>query len=217
MAKETNILNLPDRIYCQYANKSKLKQWMNITRSLAFGIAEGADQVKESLNINTAKGESLKIISRIVVVNTIKKEELMNAAQFAKPDGTQFGDDQNSFAHWSTFTDMELNDELLRTACRAKIIKNSIVPTIENLLSAFDFVFPDAKVDRLINHHDMSFSIEYGGLLSPLESLMIEVNEFLPLPQGVRLRGFIRSYGIIEFLNNDTDSTFGDEDLEFLQ
>ena len=141
----------------------------------------------------------------------------MNAAVFAKPDGTQFGDDQNTFANWSTFTDMQLNDELLRTACRAKIIKNSVVPTADNLLDAFNFVFPNAQVERIIDHHDMSFSLEYGGLLNPLENFMIEVNEFLPIPQGVRLRGFIRSYGIIEFLNNDSDSSFGDENLEFLQ
>ena len=112
---------------------------------------------------------------------------------------------------------MQLNDELLRTACRAKIIKNSVVPTADNLLDAFNFVFPNAQVERIIDHHDMSFSLEYGGLLNPLENFMIEVNEFLPIPQGVRLRGFIRSYGIIEFLNNDSDSSFGDENLEFLQ
>ena len=217
MAKEKNILNLPNRCYSQYANMPKINAWLDITRSQALGIADGAEQVKESLNIETAKGESLRIISRIVVVSPIKKEELMNAAVFAKPDGTQFGDDQNTFANWPTFTDMQLNDELLRTACRAKIIKNSVVPTADNLLDAFNFVFPNAQVERIIDHHDMSFSLEYGGLLNPLENFMIEVNEFLPIPQGVRLRGFIRSYGIIEFLNNDSDSSFGDENLEFLQ
>lgn len=212
-----NVLKLPDRIYAQYSDKPKFKSWMDITRTLSDGVAKGADQVRKCLDINTATGESLRIISRIVVVDDAKKEELMNAAVFANPDGTQYGDQENLFAHWSTLTDVDLNDELLRTMCRAKIIKNSSVPTIENLLQSFDFIFPQAQVVRLINHHDMSFSIEFGGQLSSLESWLLDVEDFIPTPQGVRFRGFIRSYGIIEFLNDDSNTPFGDESLEFLE
>ena len=212
-----NVLNLPDRIYAQYSDKEKLKAWLDIVRTLSDGVATGANQVRQCLDIDKATGESLRIISRIVVVDNAKKEELMNAAVFADPDGTQYGDQENLFAHWSTLTDVDLNDELLRTMCRAKIIKNSSVPTIEDLLRSFDFIFPQAQVVRLINYHDMSFSIEFGGILTSLESWLLEVDDFIPTPQGVRFRGFIRSYGIIEFLNDDSNSPFGDEGLEFIE
>lgn len=210
-----NKMNLPNRVYSQYSNSPKLKAWLDIVRTIADDIAGGAKQVRECLDVDTATGETLRIISRIVVIDKLQREELMNAAVFAKLDGTEFNDQENIFAHWSTLTDIDLNDALLRTAIRAKIVKNSIVPTIDNLLDGFNFVFPQANVFRLINYHDMSFSIEFTVVLSTVESYLLEIDEFIPLPQGVRFRGFIRSYGIIEFLNDD-DDTFGDESLEFL-
>lgn len=114
------------------------------------------------------------------------------------------------------FTITNLSDEMLRFAIKAKIIKNTANPTADELLSALSSLFPSANVFRLVNHHDMSFSIEYTGKLTDLEQWLIDLHDFIPTPQGVELRGFIRSFGIIEFLSDDNDSTFGDEELEFL-
>lgn len=214
-------LNLPNRIYGQYANSPKLKKWINITRELATDVVDGAEEVRKCLDLNTASGKQLEMIGKIVVVERIKKEQLMNAAEFAFPDGDQFGDDiKKTFAEWSTFTNEDLNDEMLRLAIRAKIIKNTANPTMEGLLIAFNTLFPDGKVFRIINHHDMSFSVEYIGILTPLQQWLININDFIPTPQGVELREFIRSYGIIEFLDEnkgEVDDQFGDESLEFIK
>lgn len=207
---------LPSRIYSQYADKPKFVQWMNITRKMGAEISTGAEAVRNSLDVDTATGESLQIIARIVAVNRIRKEQLMNPGVFADPDGTNSGNVERGFSEWSTFTDTELADEMLRFAIKAKIIKNTANPTSDELLMNFRELFPNGKVFRLINHHDMSFTIEYIGKLSPLEQWLIDLHDFIPTPQGVRLRGFIRSYGIIEFLADDV-ATFGDEELEFLE
>lgn len=210
-------LNLPNRIYSQYANKPKAVKWFNITRELGEKVAQGADQVRKCFDIDSATGETLEMIGRIVVIDRIRQEQLMNSGIFADPDGTQFNQTDKQFAEWSTFKDTKLSDELMRLAIRAKIIKNTANPTADNLLDAFRFLFPNGNVFRLINHHDMSFSVEYIGVLSQVEQWVIDLEDFIPTPQGVRLRGFIRSYGIIEFLNDDENSSFGDEDLEFLE
>lgn len=212
----SKLLNLPDRIYAQYADKPKFVEWMNITRKVGLELKEGAEQVRKCFDLETAKGDALEVISRIVVVDRIKQEQLMNSGVFADPDGTNFDNQDKTFAEWSTFTNTDLSDKMLRFAIKAKIIKNTANPTADELLSALASMFPNANVFRLLNHHDMSFSIEYVGKLTDLEQWLIDLHDFLPTPQGVELRGFIRSFGIIEFLSDDNDSTFGDEELEFL-
>ncbi len=208
-------LNLPRRTYAQYVGKTKFSAWLDIGHKMGEGVASGAEAVRNCLDIDTATGESLRIISRIVAVETLKQEVLMNAGEYADPTGDEWGNLVKAFASWSTESDLTLTDELLRTTCRAKILKNTIEPTAENLLDAFNFLFPTAQVFRLLNYHDMSFSIEYTGTVNPAEEWLLDIYDFVPTPAGVRFRGFIRSYGIIEFLKTD-DATFGDEELEFL-
>lgn len=213
----SELLNLPNRIYAQYADKPKFVEWMNITRKIGLELKEGAEQVRKCFDIDTAKGDALEVIGRIVVVDRIKDERLMNSGVFSDPDGTNFNNLVKTFAEWSTFTNADLSDEMLRFAIKAKIIKNMANPTADELLSALSSLFPSANIFRLFNHHDMSFSIEYTGKLTDFEQWLIDLHDFLPTPQGVELRGFIRSFGIIEFLSNDENSTFGDEELEFVE
>lgn len=212
----STVLNLPRRSYAQYADKPKFQAWLNIAHEMGENVAAGAEAVRNCLDIDTATGESLRIISRIVAVDTIKQETLMNAGEYADPTGTEYGNLEKTFAEWSTQTESSLTDELLRTVCRAKILKNTIEPTAENLLDAFNFLFPTAQAFRLLNYHDMSFSIEYTGTVNPAEAWLLDIEDFVPTPAGVRFRGFIRSYGIIEFLK-DGDATFGDNSLEFIE
>lgn len=212
----STVLKLPRRSYAQYADKPKLQAWLNIAHEMGENVAAGAEAVRNCLDIDTATGESLRIISRIVAVDTIKQETLMNAGEYADPTGTEYGNLEKTFAEWSTQTESSLADELLRTVCRAKILKNTIEPTVENLLDAFNFLFPTAQAFRLLNYHDMSFSIEYTGVVNPAEAWLLDIEDFVPTPAGVRFRGFIRSFGIIEFLK-DGDATFGDESLEFIE
>lgn len=214
-ARISEPLELPDRVYAQYADKPKARKWLELTRSAAAELAAGIQSVRECLDIDKATGQSLEMIGRIVVVDRIRQEVLLNPGIFSDPDGTNYGNESRGFSSWSTYTDQSLSDEMLRLAIRAKIIKNTANPTADELLQAFRFLFPNGNVFRLFNHHDMSFTVEYIGVLSPLEQWLIQLEDFIPNPQGVRLRGFIRSYGIIEFLSDD-EASFGNEALEFI-
>ena len=141
-------LKLPKRTYAQYAAKPKLMKWLNVAHDLGKEVADGADQVRKSLDIDTARGESLRIISRIVAVEAFKKETLMNAGVFADPDGTQWNELEQTFASWSTQTDANLSDELLRTICRAKILKNTLTPTTKTCLTR------STSCSRQLRHFD---------------------------------------------------------------
>lgn len=208
-------LNLPPRIYSQYADKEKLKAWLNISREIGEEIAQGAQDVRNSLDIDTASGESLRIISRIVAVDNLKQEILMNAGYFSDPDGTELGDLKNLFAVWSTQNSVSASDEILRTICRAKIIRNTIDPTMDNLLDAINFILPSAQAFRLVNYHDMSFGVQISGTMTPTEEWLLKIVDFLPTPAGVNFRGIVIAKRLIEFLNIDSNS-FDDDEMEFV-
>lgn len=214
-------LKLPNRIYSQYSDKPKIVDWVNITRRIGEGVAYGAQQVRECYDVDKASGHALEVIGRVVVIDRIKKERLMNAAVFSEPDGTEFGDDKKQlFAPWSTFTNQDLNDEMLRILIRAKIVKNTANPTNDGLLEAFQTIFPSAQVFRIINHHDMSFTIEYTGYLSPLRQWIIQIHDLLPTPQGVRIRNLVNIRTTIEFFDesvSDIPTQFDNEEMRFFE
>ena len=87
----STVLKLPRRSYAQYADKPKFQAWLNIAHEMGENVATGAEAVRNCLDIDTATGESLRIISRIVAVDTIKQETLMNAGEYADPTGTEYG------------------------------------------------------------------------------------------------------------------------------
>ena len=212
----TNELGLSNRIYAQYKDKQKAVDWFNINRIVAEELASNAKQVRECLDLDKAFGESLRIISRIVVTPRVKKEQLINASIVADTHGTPLDHNLQTVSEWSTFTDADLSDEVLRLIIRSKIIKNNTNVTHDDLLSAFDYLLPKAKVFRLIDYHDMSFSIEFIGQILPIEYWLLNIEDFVPTPQCVIFRGFIKLFGMIEFVK-DADYQFANEKLEFLK
>ena len=81
----STVLKLPRRSYAQYADKPKFQAWLKIAHEMGENVAAGAEAVRNCLDIDTATGESLRIISRIVAVDTIKQETLMNAGSMPTP------------------------------------------------------------------------------------------------------------------------------------
>ncbi|MNR26824.1 hypothetical protein D3C85_1440600 [compost metagenome] len=110
--------------------------------------------------------------------------------------------------------DGQLSDELYRLVIKAKIIKNNGDATIENILDGMSFLLPNAKFLRVIDGEDMSFSIEFYGLISNLERFALLNAELVPKPQAVRFGGFLEGFNMVEF--GDVDAEFGDEDAEFV-
>lgn len=209
-----SLANVPDRIYAQYRDKPKAVAWYAIARKLGGDISAAAEAVRKSYDIDTAVGDQLDVIGRIVVApRSFVGNVLMNPGLFALTDGDEFGDEGAMFSALTINQDAELSDELYRLVIRAKIAKNNGDATIENILQAINFLLPGADVIRVTDGEDMSFSIEFAGAISNLERYALLNADLVPKPQAVRFSGFLESFGISEF--GDIDAEFGDTDAEF--
>lgn len=208
-------MNIPDRIYAQYRNKPKAVAWYKIPHTLSASLLTAAEAVRRSYDIDTAVGEQLQVIGRIVVAPQSFVAQLpMFPGLFSLTDGDEFGDEEAMFSALSISQDSTLSDELYRLVIRAKIVKNNGDATIDNILRGMNFLLPDAEVLRVTDGEDMSFSIEFYGPITNLERFALINAQLVPKPQGVRFNGFLEGLGISEF--GDVDAEFGDTDAEFL-
>ncbi|MFA7943101.1 DUF2612 domain-containing protein [Pseudomonas brenneri] len=207
-------MNIPDRIYAQYRDKPKAVAWYAIGRELGGSLEAAAQAVRKSYDIDTAVGEQLNVIGRIVVApRSFVGAYPMNPGLFDLTDGDEFGDDDAMFSALTIDQDGELSDELYRLVIKAKIIKNNGDATIENILDGMNFLLPNAEVLRVTDGEDMSFSIEFYGQINNLERFSLLNAGLVPKPQAVRFNGFLEGFEMVEF--GDMDAEFGDEGTEF--
>lgn len=210
-----SLANVPDRIYAQYRNKPKAVAWFDIARRLGGDLDAAAQAVRKSYDIDTAEGEALDVIGRIVVVpRSFLADVPMSPGLFALTDGDEFGDTEAMFSPLTISQDQELADELYRIVIRAKIIKNTGDATIENILYGMNFLLPNAQVLRVADGENMTFSIEFYGEISNLERFALLNATLVPKPQGVEFSGFLEGLGISEF--GDESAEFGRESAEFI-
>lgn len=208
-------MNIPDRIYAQYRDKPKAVDWYAIARKLGGSIADAAEAVRKSYDIDNVFGEQLNVIGRIVVApRSFVGSIPMNPGLFDLTDGDEFGDDDAMFSALTIDQDGQLSDELYRLVIKAKIIKNNGDATIENILDGMNFLLPHAEVLRVTDGEDMSFSIEFYGQVTNLERFALLNAGLVPKPQAVRFNGFLEGFEMVEF--GDMDAEFGDEDAEFV-
>ena len=213
--RSMSLANVPDRIYAQYRNKPKAVAWFDIARRLGGDLDAAAQAVRRSYDIDTAEGEALDVIGRIVVVpRSFLADVPMSPGLFALTDGDEFGDTEAMFSPLTISQDQELADELYRIVIRAKIIKNTGDATIENILYGMNFLLPNAQVLRVADGENMTFSIEFYGEISNLERFALLNATLVPKPQGVEFSGFLEGLGISEF--GDESAEFGRESAEFI-
>lgn len=207
-------MNIPDRIYAQYRNKPKAVAWYEIVKALGGSVEDAAEAVRKSYDIDSAVGEQLNVIGRIVVApRSFVGSIPMSPGLFDLTDGDEFGDDGAMFSALSIDQDGQLSDELYRLVIKAKIVKNNGDATIENILNGMNFLLPTADVLRVTDGEDMSFSIEFYGQITNLERFALLNAGLVPKPQAVRFNGFLEGFDMVEF--GDVDAEFGDENSEF--
>jgi hypothetical protein len=206
--------NVPDRIYAQYRDKPKAVAWYAITRTLAAKICDAAQKVRKSYDIDSAVGEQLNTIGRIVVVGRdFKINTELFPGFFDLTDGSECGDDDGAqFSALTIEDDSQLSDDLYRLVIKAKIVKNNSDATIEGILAGMNFLLPNAEVLRVVDGEDMTFSIEFYGQISNIERYALLNAGLIPKPQGVRFNGFLEGFGYVEA--GDDELQFGDESAE---
>lgn len=210
-------LIIPDRIYAQYRNKPKALAWYNVTRQLAAKLSSAIDTVRVMYNIDTATGEQLNIIGRIVVVDrSFVGQIALDPGLFAElvngPD--EFGDTEAVFASLYVDQDQQMSDDLYRLVIKSKILKNNSSATIEEILFGCDFLIPNADFLRVTDNEDMSFSIEFYGSITDLQRYALLNANLIPKPQGVKFNGFLEAIDYVQ--SGDSDSQFGDPTSEFV-
>jgi len=210
-----NESDAPSRIYAQYRNKPKAVAWYEITRSLATQLSDAAQAVRVMYDIDTAEGEQLNIIGRIVVIprsytGTVDLNPAMCAEWENNP--AEFGDSTQMASALSVDQDAQMSDDLYRLVIKSKIIKNNSDASIESIIYGMNFLLPNAEVLRITDNEDMSFSIEFYGNISELERWALLNSTLIPKPQGVKFNGFLEGYGYVQ--SGDTSEEFGDPEAQ---
>ncbi|QHJ84230.1 MAG: hypothetical protein [Caudoviricetes sp.] len=183
------------RVYSQYRNKQKLTQWIQICTVLGSQIYRTSEYLRKSYNIDTVSDELLNIIGRVVVLpRGFITPITLNPPMVAKSVDTpwEVGDDSQQLSGLSTDSDVNMSNEIYRLGIRAKIIKNNTSSTLEDVLQGASFLLPDANVVRVVDNEDMSFSIEYTGVITSLEAYALSNSSMVPKPQGVSFKGFVK-------------------------
>lgn len=203
---------VPDRIYSQYRDKPKFVEWMEIARKLGRPLDRVFEKISLSYDIDSASGELLNIIGRIVGIdrNFINKIEL-DQVQFGEED-SEFGASDCFFSSDSVANDSLMSDGLFRLIIKAKILKNNRDATIEDiieqmvLLVGVDFL-------KINNPENMTFSIEFAGNITPLQRYALFNENIIQIPQGVLFNGFTEINDYVEF--GEEDRMFGEIDSMF--
>lgn len=183
------------RVYAQYRNKPSLVAWMQICTTLGSQIYQTALLLRKSYDVDTVSQELLNIIGRVVVLPRGYLAPVdLNPPMVAAAENTPWdvGMDDQQLSALSSDQDTSMSDDLYRLGIKAKIVKNNTAATIEDILFGANFLLPDASVKRVVDNEDMTFSIEYTGTITDLESYALSNASLIPTPQGVKFTGFVK-------------------------
>lgn len=205
--------NGPDRIYAQYRNKPKAVQWYEVTRNIAGELCIAFEDIEDSYNIDTAQGDELDTIGRIVVIDRSTVEGIDFTTYEFGDDTAECGDEEIQFAAESVIADAELSDEYFKTLIKVKIAKNNSDSTIDGILDSLVIIAPEGAPFVLNDFEDMSFTIDVYGDLTDVQRELIINKDILPKPQGVRFGGFFEAVEVFEF-NSEGLYEFGDDEIE---
>ncbi len=198
---------VPKRAYSQYRNQPKFMDW------LSRSINDASIAVRESYDIDKAKGVQLDTIGRIVVFSRDFIGQLtMQTAEFDATDGAECGDEDATFSEARVSDDAQMADDLYRLVIKAKIMKNNGDATIESIIEEMVFLVGPEFL-RINDTEDMEFSIEFAGDLTEIQRWALFNANLVQIPQGVLFRGFLELTSMVEF--DDPDMEFGYDEAMF--
>lgn len=190
-------------------------------------IQEALKQVMQLRSIDTAEGEQLDVIGRIVG----QERELIDAEMLeyfgfdGYPESQSYGDLENTSTggfYYSLGTPLTgsvlLNDEQYRLFIKAKILKNTTFATPEDFLGFVKFVF-GTEINNVLAEGDAEFTILIGKELNSFERALLTYKTkyqnfdapFVPKPVGVRINyGYFPSDNFFAYQGAPGAKGFGD-------
>lgn len=179
---------MTNRIYAQYRNSPKLKQWLDIVPSMTNDLLDVAEQVRKSYDIDNATSYELDVIGRIVAQPrdfesyvTVDYLSLGNV-------NANLGGSLAQLKPASNKVSQEVSDDIYRILIKSKIAKNASNATIEEVLESI--VFITGVEPAGITEGDMSFGVNFGEALPAIAKFLLDNFDVLPKPQGVRFLGY---------------------------
>ena len=93
----------PDRVYAQYKDKPKAVAWYAIVPTIGQEIADAADQVRVTYDIDSQEGVQLDIIGAILVVDrNISSQEAVQTVECGDEDAES--GDLDADRDWETIS-----------------------------------------------------------------------------------------------------------------
>lgn len=185
---------MAERLYAQYADKPKTVEWLRIVDGIATQLFDVYEDIRLSYDIDLNEGAQLDVIGRIVVLG--RGFESFITYEGINWGGAQFGGLGDQFRNVEG--EPGATDELYRILLRAKISKNNSIATIDDILTAINFIVPNNR-PRLIDNEDMTFSIIFDNEVDPIAKLALDTFDIIPKPQGVRFLGYIDGMAVTQF------------------
>ncbi len=182
----------PNRIYAQYRDKPKIRQWFNITPTLGAELETAFNDVAHSYDIDDAEGEQLNVIGRIVGIDRSFESQISFEVT------TQYGGTNNAStwgglgAQYQTTgrtISGEVSDAIFKTLIKAKIAKNNSPATLDGVCEALRYI-TNVDIIRVIDNEDMTFSVSFGQQLDPIAREVFNTFDVVPRPQGVQFSGY---------------------------
>lgn len=203
----------PDRIYAQYRNMPKAKAWYGIVPTLGLEICTAFEQVRKSYDIDTAVGQQLDVIGRIVVIGrsfeTPTNDEIYQWGQLT----VQWGGAGIQYQPSGGQISNEASDVIFRTLIKSKIAKNNSSSTLDDVVGALLYITGVTSV-RVIDNEDMTFSVSFGSELDATTRFVLDTFDIVPRPQGVEFLGYTEEPAITQW---GGDLSWGDSRAQYGQ
>jgi hypothetical protein len=208
------------RLILQYSDKPKAVGEVTARIESISNIFSLFNSFSEEFDLDQAYGHRLDIIGKIVGINRIVQNAIPKA-YFGWDDG--IAPNPKTFGKGKLFdifydagyTSTQLDDEQMRSFIRAKIAKNitsafmasddrvTLQQTIMTLFNSNAYV---------VDNYDMSLTIYIDSEYDIDELQLLNSQDLIPKPQGVRYRDYIITFateGTFGFSENPNAKTFG--------
>ena len=198
------------RIYWQYRNAPKLREWLyTVIDPAQSDIEDPSIIVDRILEIDERSGRNLDIIGRIVGINR-PRVQTVDDENITVFGAEQMGDEQAQFNPVVFYGQQKSSDALYRVLIKAKILRNNGSATIDLIVQALQL---STGVDTvtLTDYQDMTFEVVFGEVLSSSARYALSELNVMPRPQGVRFVGFIEEPALTQMGGEQ----MGDETAQF--
>ena len=179
------------RIYAQYRDKPRMVAWLTSGPDIAYEHLErSANAIITSYDVDTARGEDLNIIGRIVGV----PRPVVRIPDFAVfgYEGNENYENYNVAPYLGEgdgVNDAPLSDFLYRRLVKAKIARNISDATYDDIIRLARFI-TGVEVITLVDNQDMTFSLGFEFALDLNTAYLVENFDIIPRPQGVEMLGW---------------------------